>query len=149
MRPVCINHGCNSEVTYSHKDSQGNPRWRIHCGHCQSASYGRWPHRPGVRPYKTGRCANHDGHLGFECISSLHQAPSWAKGLTEVDHIDGDYTNNDPENLRELCVICHKLKGQINGDFDNTRKRSKLEVQVSKKHTNLKAAHEAYARLFR
>lgn len=27
----------------------------------------------------------------------------------DVDHIDGDRDNNDPENLRTLCANCHRL----------------------------------------
>jgi RNase P subunit RPR2 len=27
----------------------------------------------------------------------------------EIDHIDGDYRNNRPENLRVLCPNCHSL----------------------------------------
>ena len=150
MRPTCINHGCNEPVTYSHKDSQGNPRWRIHCSHCQSASYGRYMHRPGVTPFKQGVCANHDGHLGWTCVTALDQAPSWAKGLTEIDHIDGDHTNNDPDNLKELCVICHKLKGQSSGDYDRTRPRRGQNTPdiVSPKQHTARAAHEAFERLF-
>jgi hypothetical protein len=124
MRPICVNHGCEEEVTYSHKDSLGNRRWRIHCGHCQAASYGKWPHRAGVTPYKTGRCSNTDGHLGFDCSINWKKIPPWAKGMTEIDHIDGDYTNNHSSNLDELCPICHKIKGQQSGDFDNTKRHS-------------------------
>jgi len=129
MRPICINYGCYEEVTFSHKDSLGNPRWRIHCSHCQAASYGKWPHRAGVTPYKTGRCSNTDGHLGFDCSINWKKIPPWATGMTEVDHIDGDFSNNGLSNLDELCPICHKIKGQQSGDFDNTRRHSlKLPV---------------------
>jgi hypothetical protein len=44
--------------------------------------------------------------------------------MTEIDHIDGDYTNNHSSNLDELCPICHKIKGQQSGDFDNTKRHS-------------------------
>jgi hypothetical protein len=122
VRPTCINHGCNKPVTFSHKDERGNKRWRIHCGHCQGASYGKHPHAVGVTPYKTGKCNNKDGHLGFTCFTRLEKAPKWAKGLTQVDHKDGDNTNNHPSNLDELCPMCHSLKGQLNGDFNGRRK---------------------------
>lgn len=121
MRPICINHGCSQPVIYSHRDTYGNPRWRIHCSHCQAASYGKWPHRAGVTPFKTGKCTNVDGHLGFDCMIKWSKVPAWAKGMTEIDHIDGDSTNNNVENLDELCPICHKLKGQMNGDYNNSR----------------------------
>jgi 5-methylcytosine-specific restriction endonuclease McrA len=143
MRPICINHGCNEPVTYSHKDAEGNPRWRIHCSHCQAASYGKWSHRSGVTPFKTGKCANHDGHLKFSCPTNFDLIPIDAKGMTEVDHKDGDYSNHNVENLEELCVVCHKLKGQRNGDYNN----QKNVPNRSYKGKATKAANDAFNRL--
>ncbi|QIN94635.1 HNH endonuclease [Streptomyces phage Muntaha] len=28
----------------------------------------------------------------------------------DVDHIDGNHSNNDPSNLQTLCANCHRLK---------------------------------------
>lgn len=28
----------------------------------------------------------------------------------DVDHIDGDHSNNTPSNLQTLCANCHRLK---------------------------------------
>lgn len=142
MRPTCINHGCNEDVTYSHKDTQGNPRWRIHCSHCQAASYGKWSHREGVTPYKTGKCTNVDGHLGFSCMIKWTKIPGWAKGMTEIDHIDGNCTNNRPKNLDELCPMCHKLKGQQSGDFDNTKRHKPRPPIVYKGNTRASARNQ-------
>jgi hypothetical protein len=127
MRPICINHGCNEPVAYSRQNYDGSYRWRPHCSHCQAASYGKWPHRPKVNPFKKGKCSNQKGHLGFVCPTRFKLLPPNAKGITEIDHIDGDHTNNDPSNLQELCVICHKIKGQLAGDFDRTKKASKIK----------------------
>lgn len=121
MRPTCINYGCNESVTYSRQNKDGSYRWRIHCSHCQKASYGAHAHAFGVKPFKTGKCSNTDGHLGFDCMIKWTKVPDWAKGMTEIDHRDGDATNNSVENLDELCPICHKLKGQLNGDFNNQK----------------------------
>lgn len=126
-QPTCINHGCNQPVSYSHKDTQGNKRWRIHCSHCQHASYGKWPHRDGVRPFKTGKCSNQDGHLGFTCGMNYKKAP-WAIGMTEIDHINGDHTDNRKSNLDELCPICHKRKSKMSGDH---RQRKTGERKVA------------------
>jgi len=122
-RPICINHGCTSPVsTMKGKITDANPRWRVHCGDCQKASYGGKPHKPGVTPYKTGRCTNTDGHLGFSCLIKWSEVPAWATGMTEVDHRDGNPNHNDHANLDELCPMCHKLKGQLNGDYNGKRK---------------------------
>ena len=120
FRPKCINHGCTKPVTYSHKDEQGNKRWRIHCGHCQGASYGRHAHASGVTPFKTGYCSNSDSHLGFACSINYKKAP-WAVGMTEVDHKNGNSNDNRLENLDELCPMCHKRKGRLLGDYNNMK----------------------------
>ena len=116
VRPRCINHGCNEPVTYSRTDKNGKKRWRPHCSHCQAASYGSHEHRPGVSTYRTGKCANQDGRLGFTC--AIDYSKEWAIGHTEVDHINTDPSDNRPENLMELCQLCHKEKGKRNGDFN-------------------------------
>lgn len=121
FRPKCINHGCTKPVTYSGWDQQGNKRWRIHCTHCQKASYGGQAHAPGVTPFKTGRCSNVDSHLGFKCATNWKLIPEWAKGMTEVDHKNGNHMDNRPSNLDELCVHCHKIKGQLSGDYRGHR----------------------------
>jgi len=116
-RSCCINPGCQQPVTYSHRSTAGQPRYRIHCYRCQGASYGRWPHRSGVTAYKQGVCSNQSGHLGFACATRFDIIPVWAKGITEVDHRDGNRNNNHPDNLQELCAVCHQLKGQLHKDF--------------------------------
>jgi hypothetical protein len=145
-RPICINHGCGKPVTYSHKDELGNPRWRIHCGHCQGASYGKTPHASGVTPWKQGKCSNHDSHLGFPCAIDYSKAP-WAVGMTEVDHKDGDHTNNSYDNLDELCSLCHKRKGQLSGDYNN-QKNKVNKKRTFKGNSTLKKL-EAFNTLFR
>lgn len=156
-RPTCINPGCGEPVTYSRQNKDGTYRWRIHCGHCQKASYGGHPHRPGVTPYKTGRCSNHDGHLGFPCSTNHDLHPEWAKGLTEVDHKDGNHANNHPDNLDELCIICHKIKGQSSGDFNRFKPKatvvSNLNVSTiidkkSMRSYNSKNSRAVFNRLF-
>jgi 5-methylcytosine-specific restriction endonuclease McrA len=35
----------------------------------------------------------------------------------DVDHIDGDRSNNEPSNLQTLCANCHRLKTKIHMDW--------------------------------
>ena len=130
-RPICINHGCTKYCTQSDKG-----RYRPTCSRCHFAaggwtqkrrrkmkdgSYKKYTYPPmqfaeGVTPFKTGKCCNQDGHLGFPCPMDYEKAP-WAIGITELDHKDGDHTNNTPENVQEVCAPCHLEKGKRNGDY--------------------------------
>ena len=114
-RPTCINPGCGQPATYTRRNLNGTFRWRVTCSHCQGAAWGRHPHRAGVTPYKTGHCSNQDGGLGFRCFTDLARSP--IAGLTEIDHINGNHCDNDPNNLQELCQACHAVKGRWNRDF--------------------------------
>lgn len=35
----------------------------------------------------------------------------------DVDHKDGDKSNNDPSNLQTLCANCHRLKTYLSKDW--------------------------------
>lgn len=35
----------------------------------------------------------------------------------DIDHIDGNRENNDPDNLQTLCANCHRLKTFLSGDW--------------------------------
>jgi 5-methylcytosine-specific restriction endonuclease McrA len=36
----------------------------------------------------------------------------------DVDHVDGDHSNNNPDNLQTLCANCHRLKTFMNKDWE-------------------------------
>lgn len=123
-RPLCVNTGCGKPAAANGKVN-GVTKYRVHCSSCQKASYGARPHAVGVTPFKTGRCSNRDGHLGFTCLIKWSKVPKWAKGMTEIDHKDGNRLNQKHSNLEELCPMCHKLKGQLNGDTNGQRYKNK------------------------
>lgn len=39
----------------------------------------------------------------------------------DIDHIDGDHSNNDPSNLQVICANCHRLKTYQNRDWEKKK----------------------------
>ena len=117
FRPTCINKGCKKPVTYSFKQEDGTHRWRPVCGHCAKAQTGKQPYARGVTPYRTGICENQSGDLGFKCPVNHKLLPKDLQ-LTEIDHKNGDHTDNRLSNIQELCVVCHKIKSRLFGDLN-------------------------------
>lgn len=46
----------------------------------------------------------------------------------DVDHVDGDKSNNAESNLRTLCANCHRLKTWLSGNFKRTNAQKTLVV---------------------
>ncbi len=59
-------------------------------------------------------------HKGTEC-EHCGFVPK-IKSQLEVDHIDGNHNNNDPNNLQTLCANCHRLKTHTNRDWEDKTK---------------------------
>ena len=55
----------------------------------------------------------------------------------EIDHIDGDWTNNIPENLRVLCPNCHSLKPTHTGLNRGSGTRTGLKEYNSSNYRTL------------
>ena len=63
------------------------------------------------RRYRKDYCENIDKRLGFKCTTNLF----W-DGMLDVDHRNGDPTDNRPRNLQTLCKCCHAYKTHKNKD---------------------------------
>jgi hypothetical protein len=78
-----------------------------------------------TRPYVEGRFVNGafgennyaytgGGFTSFKAVKATKakvcELCGKTEGRLEMDHIDGDRSNNEPENLQLLCVSCHKKK---------------------------------------
>jgi len=123
IRPICINHGCDKIV------ATNGVRWRPVCGRCHRAGYGKETFKEGVIPFRTGKCANQSGYLGFTCPINYDKS-DWVIGHTIIDHIDGNHLNNSLDNVQELCDICHKEKSKRNGDFKGQHKYNYNKVSA-------------------
>ena len=56
--------------------------------------------------------------------------PSSNKTILEIHHVDGDYKNNRPENLKVLCPNCHAMSPSYRSNNKNGRKgRNKYSLK--------------------
>ena len=83
--------------------------------------------------YRKDYCENIDGRFGYTCNTILPtQAMINAAGLCDwepisflqVDHIDGDPRNNNPNNLQTLCHTCHTIKTHVCQDYKSPGRKA-------------------------
>lgn len=86
--------------------------------------------------YRKDYCENVDGRLGFVCTFTAPTAQQLEatgldgtfQGWLQVDHKDGNHTNNDPNNLQTLCACCHNIKTYQNGDHATPGRKTRILV---------------------
>jgi len=76
-RPIC---GCGKPATYQGHTKNGFKIWKSGCSNCQYYA------------------KKHRKKFCEKCGS---------KKKLQIDHIDGNRSNNDPSNLNTLCHPCH------------------------------------------
>lgn len=102
--PLCEQCGKNQKARRGW-NRDGSPALRRVCNTCRDTAKGK-PGR-GRRVYRT-----HKGLICEECgFVPVHPCQ------LDVDHLDGDHTNDDPSNLQTLCANCHRLKTFALGEF--------------------------------
>lgn len=102
MRRKC---GCGRLAASKGYNSRGKRVWGNKCEWCRYHVY---------RHYKKDNCEL----CGFVPIH-----PS----QLDVDHIDANHNNNNPDNLMTLCANCHRLKTHLNKDYMAKESQSELE----------------------
>ena len=115
-RGICCNIGCSNERAYQKRKDDPVPTFRSTCNSCNNAGRGAGPFRIGVVPVKKDYCENQDARLGVECTSTIE-----GRWQLDVDHIDGNNSNNDPDNLQTLCKNCHAKKSRVKNDHAKGR----------------------------
>jgi len=119
---MCCVKGCNTIGQH-----MGKPRKDgsiVRRAYCANHHYERQALKKGItktqwtnsfHPYRKFRksyCENVDSRLGFQCTTNIF----W-EGMLQVDHIDGNPTNNVEENTQTLCGCCHAYKTNTNQDY--------------------------------
>jgi hypothetical protein len=85
-------------------------------------------YRNSKHPYLKHRksyCENIDGRFGFKCTTTI-----MIDAMLQVDHIDGNPSNNDIHNLQTLCACCHVYKTITNKDYQSPGRKSLKEKRV-------------------
>lgn len=96
MKPLCK---CGRNALVKGLSPKGRTYYRTNCYRCRNEA----------QKAKKGHCER--------CLT----VPS-DKKLLDVDHIDGNTANNEPNNLQTLCKSCHKEKTRENWEYKNHEK---------------------------
>jgi hypothetical protein len=117
-QPVCYTEERN--CLYCKKVFVPNRKDKKYCGeNCQkSASRKR---QPGWVDKRRPRSFSYKDHKGLICECCGFVAVN--KCQLDVDHINGDHSDNSIENLQTLCSNCHRLKTWLNSEYLPKEKR--------------------------
>ena len=106
LRPICSK--CNINLCRKGNKNKLNIQlWGKYCNTCHKAVYNltNGNRSKGYVLHKKDFCE----FCGFIPIDLCQ---------LDVDHIDGDRTNNAIENLQTLCANCHRLKTKLQSKRD-------------------------------
>ena len=119
---TCNHPGCNEPAMFNGYDYRGFETYKTRCSKHHKEHFAKkkgltataWtrsyhPYRGQMKDY----CENVDGRLGFACTSTIFPD----MGMLQVDHIDGDPSNNVDKNLQTLCACCHAYKTNKERDY--------------------------------
>jgi 5-methylcytosine-specific restriction endonuclease McrA len=99
-------------------DNAGNGKYHKLCSTHHKEKYGMKGGE--YKRYRKLYCENVDGRLGYYCTASIVDP----RHQLSVDHIDGDPSNNDSDNLQTLCFNCHHLKTRMFNDRETPGRKT-------------------------
>ena len=119
---LCTNKDCSIKqeqpraAFYNHKKtSDGLSPW---CKECTKADNKRCYNRDKERRILQNNTWRHNNtyrkHKGTQCESCNFIALDPCQ--LDIDHVDGNHSNDDVSNLITLCANCHRLKSKLNKD---------------------------------
>ena len=121
--PKCVNSGCIRFVAVRHWNDGLIPSLKTECTTCSTARKSGKVIE-GITFEKKHYCENKDSHLGFMCPCDQSRYAEFPTDCYHMDHINGNHSDNRPENITTLCMMCHTIKGKRDGDFNGTKTTS-------------------------
>ena len=121
--PKCLNKGCKNPVQVREWKYWS---FRSECSTCMCARK-NGKTIDGIVFHKKTYCENTDAHLGFRC-----PVKKWAwktcdfSSSLDLDHIDGNHSNNKPSNIKTYCKMCHMRKSIVDGDCSAKKKSARI-----------------------
>ena len=114
-RPICEIENCINVTAANPIKRDGTYTFQSKC----------WKHRSkkGVNGYRLSY-RPYLAHKGSKCDRCGFMPEH--EGQLDVDHIDGNHNNNDPNNLQTLCANCHRLKTITKGEFGIVKPYDKI-----------------------
>ena len=109
-RPKCQIDSCQNPAMYMYQYDDGTWKWRVRHGKLICGTHHERTWHPS-RKHRRDYCENISGFLGFKCTTNL----MW-DGMLDVDHKNGNPSDNRKINLQTLCKCCHAYKTHKNKD---------------------------------
>ncbi len=119
--PECVNIGCTRKVQVREWSTWS---FKTECGTCYKARKTgvMGPAMKGITIHKKEYRENSDGHLGWTCpVPPILWKELGLLGALDLEHTDGNHDNNDPDNVKTICKLCHSKKSSIEGDCNSTK----------------------------
>jgi hypothetical protein len=109
-RPKCQIDGCENDAKFEYQYDDGTWKWRVRHGKIICTAHQKSSWHPYLR-HRKDYCENVSGFLGFKCTTNIY----W-NGMLDVDHKNGNPSDNRKRNLQTLCKCCHAYKTNKNKD---------------------------------
>lgn len=115
-RPFCKTEGCINPCKTNGLTKEGVRKYQRKCSSCCKRSHRQFKPckiityklRSSIKKYGDYTKEDHCQACGFIAEQSCQ---------LDVDHINGDHTDNSVCNLQTLCSNCHRLKTYYNRDY--------------------------------
>lgn len=101
---------CSTKCQFDYQQNQWEKKWLSGeiSGFSETDHWGNTPDR--IRTYLFNKYDSKCSKCGWGEVN-----PFTGRVPLEVEHIDGDFTNNRPENVTLLCPNCHSLTATYRG----------------------------------